>query len=496
MAAGRIRARFGSTPMPARFLNRRFGLLAALCAGVAGLFGWQWGEHRRFEAATAQALVNRGRDITSTLGIIVRSQRRFGLLVARERIESTLQALIHPGDLEGLALLGPTGETIASAGRPIDLSPEALRSRAVHWRGHELVLLNLMDLGQAGGAGEERPLPPAVVVSGQRMPKATRPPAARPGADGGAAPSPRFIFGRPAWMDEAEYAALLRTQGVHSLVITLSTAELRRAVRGDFLLRALVGAMGLGVAVVSGLAWRNRSRSAELQLRLIKAGEMNGHLAQMNLAAAGLAHETRNPLNLIRGHAQLVSMDPAADPRWRAHAAAILEEADRVTVQLNQFIDYAKPRQPVLGPVDLAALAADVGRTLGPDLEEKRVTLLLPAAPVRVAADEALLRQALFNLVLNAIQAVETGGRVEVAATTASGGEVTLEVRDDGRGVPEPEREEIFKPYVTRRKDGVGLGLAVVRQIALAHGWEVTCGARAPRGAVFRMTPLRPASAV
>lgn len=482
--------------MPARFLNRRSGLLAALCAGVAGLVGWQWGEHRRFEAAAAQALVNRGRDITSTLGIIVRSQRRFGLLVARERIESTLQALIHPGDLEGLALLGPTGETIASAGRPIDLAPEALRARAVHWRGEELVLLNLMDLGQAGGPGEERPLPPAVVVSGQRLPKAARTPAARPGPEGGTTPSPRVLFGRPAWMDEAEYAALLRTQGVHSLVIALSTEDFRRAVRGDFLLRALVSAMGLGVALVSSLAWRNRSRSSELQLRLIKAGEMNGHLAQMNLAAAGLAHETRNPLNLIRGHAQLVAMDQAADPRWRAHAAAILEEADRVTVQLNQFIDYAKPRQPVLGPVDLAALAADVGRTLGPDLEEKRVTLLLPAVPVRVAADEALLRQALFNLVLNAIQAVEAGGRVEVAAAAGAGGEVTLEVRDDGRGVPEAEREEIFKPYVTRRKDGVGLGLAVVRQIALAHGWEVTCGAREPRGAVFRMAPLRPASTV
>jgi signal transduction histidine kinase len=189
-------------------------------------------------------------------------------------------------------------------------------------------------------------------------------------------------------------------------------------------------------------------------------------------------------------------MDPAADPRWRAHAAAILEEADRVTVQLNQFIDYAKPRQPVFGPVDLAALAADVGRTLGPDLEEKRATLVLPAAPVRVAADEALLRQALFNLVLNAIQAVEVGGRVEVAAVTGPGGEVTLEVRDDGRGVAEADREEIFKPYVTHRKDGVGLGLAVVRQIALAHGWEITCLAQEPRGAVFRMAPLRPASSV
>jgi signal transduction histidine kinase len=85
---------------------------------------------------------------------------------------------------------------------------------------------------------------------------------------------------------------------------------------------------------------------------------------------------------------------------------------------------------------------------------------------------------------------------VEVAATSSPGGEVTLEVRDDGRGVAEADREEIFKPYVTQRKDGVGLGLAVVRQIALAHGWEITCGAHQPRGAVFRMAPLRPSSAV
>jgi signal transduction histidine kinase len=85
---------------------------------------------------------------------------------------------------------------------------------------------------------------------------------------------------------------------------------------------------------------------------------------------------------------------------------------------------------------------------------------------------------------------------VEVAATSGPGGAVTLEVRDDGRGVAEADREEIFKPYVTQRKDGVGLGLAVVRQIALAHGWEITCWAHQPRGAVFRMAPLRPSSAV
>ena len=483
----------------------------ALIGGGAAICAWQWGEHERFKEASSQALINRGRDITSTLGIVVGSQRRYGNLVAKDRIESALQGLIHPGELESIAILGATGETIASAGRPVELTPEMLRARGVYWREHELMLMNLMDLGVSGGPPDEKSLPAAVVVSGARMTKALRTPPSRspgsrgpesrgpgagpPGAGGdGSAASTRFPYSRPSWMDKEEYDALIKTQGVHSLVISLSTAEMRQVVRGDFLLRFLVGAMASGAALVSALAWRNLSRNAELQIRLVKAGEMNSHLAQMNFAAAGLAHETRNPLNLIRGLAQMIALQARESPKLQEHASAIIEEADRVTVQLNQFIDYSKPRQAHFAPVDVPRLVADVARTLLPDIEDKQIRLEPATTALTVDADEQLFRQALFNLLLNAVQAVEAGGRIEVRWRLTEEAGAVVEVADDGPGVPEGDRAEIFKPYVTKRPKGVGLGLAIVHQIVAAHRWEVGCLANEPRGAVFRLSHLRPSA--
>ncbi|MFM9030564.1 MAG: sensor histidine kinase [Opitutaceae bacterium] len=471
--------------------GQKLGLHAALVGVTLGLCGWQWNEHRRFRETAAQSLINRGRDITSTLGIVIGSQRRFGLLVSKERIEASLQALIQPGSLESIIVLGATGETIASAGRPVEITPAMLRERGVFWREQELVLMNLADFGSPGPGPEDKPLPSAVVVSNPRFSKALRAPqrpSANPGAENAA---PRAPFGRPTWMSQEEYEGLIRTQGVHSLVISLSTVETDRAVRADLWLRLLVAAMGSGAALVSSLAWRNFNRNSELRIRLLKAGEMNSHLARLNLVAAGLAHETRNPLNLIRGHAQLVSTDTSAAPDLREHAGAILEEADRVTVQLNQFIDYAKPRQPQLAPVELARLAADVARTLLPDIEDKGVKLTTSPEALVVEADPQLFRQALFNLILNAIQAVGTGGRVDVDWRVTPDSGVVIEVRDDGPGVPEELRGEIFKPYVTKRPGGAGLGLAIVWQIVATHGWEIVCLGNAPRGAIFRISHAR-----
>ena len=483
----------------------------ALLGGGAGVCGWQWGEHQRFKEASAQALVNRGRDITSTLGIVVSSQRRFGNLVSKDRIELALQGLIHPGELESVGILGATGETIASAGRAVELTPEMLRAGGVYWREQELTLMNLMDLGVYGGAADDKVLPAAVVISGSRMTKALRSPPNRtsgsrgpearppgsasvvPGSEG-AAPPPRFPYSRPPWMDKEEYDALIKTQGVHSLVISLSTEDMRRVVRGDFLLRALVSAMASGAALISALAWRNVSRNSELQIRLVKAGEMNSHLAQMNFAAAGLAHETRNPLNLIRGLAQMIALQAQDAPKLKEHASAIVEEADRVTVQLNQFIDYSKPRQAHLVPVEVPRLVADVARTLLPDIEDKQIQLEPATQSLTVEADEQLFRQALFNLLLNAVQAVEPGGHIQIRWQVLDDSVARLEVCDDGPGVAEADRAEIFKPYVTKRPKGVGLGLAIVQQIVAAHRWEIVCLPHEPRGAVFRLSHLKVAT--
>ncbi len=241
----------------------------------------------------------------------------------------------------------------------------------------------------------------------------------------------------------------------------------------------------------SGLVWRSLGKSSELQLRLVRASELNTHLREMNLAAAGLAHETRNPLNIIRGMAQMLSKQPEAPADVRDKARAIVDETDKITAQLNEFINYSRPREVRRAKLALPSAVDEVVRALNYDVEEKKIRLETRSEPLSIEADEQLFRQALFNLVLNATQAVGRNGRIQIVMQKVNASEAAIEVRDDGPGVPPERRQEIFKPYFTTQQNGTGLGLAVVQQIVLAHGWEIECLANEPKGAVFRITHLK-----
>jgi signal transduction histidine kinase len=107
-----------------------------------------------------------------------------------------------------------------------------------------------------------------------------------------------------------------------------------------------------------------------------------------------------------------------------------------------------------------------------------------------IEADEQLLRQVLFNLILNAVQAAGTHGTIQVV-TQRAGQHAILEIRDDGPGVTAANQTEIFKPYFTTHQKGTGLGLAVVQQIVHAHGWDIACVPNEPKGAVFRISHLK-----
>jgi two-component system sensor histidine kinase AtoS len=139
----------------------------------------------------------------------------------------------------------------------------------------------------------------------------------------------------------------------------------------------------------------------------------------------------------------------------------------------------------------LNRVADEVGRALSFDVEEKQLQLRVTGEALNIEADEQLLRQALFNLALNAVQAVAAKGEIEIRAIKNSAAEATLEVLDNGPGVPVEERAAIFKPYFTTTQKGTGLGLAVVQQIVLAHGWEIECVANEPKGACFRIKHLK-----
>jgi signal transduction histidine kinase len=292
-------------------------------------------------------------------------------------------------------------------------------------------------------------------------------------------------------MSEEDYQAMLQKRGVHSFVIVMSAQPLRVAFDRDFWLRFVIIFFAAISAAGVGLALRNVSKTAELQIRLVRASELNSHLKEMNLAAAGLAHETRNPLNIIRGLSQMLSKQTDAPPDIREKTRVIMDETDKVTAQLTEFINYSRPREVRRSKVALNSAFAEVLRTLAHDLEEKKIRVETGGEQLSIGADDQLLRQVLFNLLINAIQAVNEGGQIQISAKRENAAEASLEIRDDGTGVSPEQRLEIFKPYFTTHQKGTGLGLAVVSQIVLAHGWEIQCLGNQPKGAIFRITHLK-----
>lgn len=491
-----------------------YGILLAIW-GVT--LGWQVAEHARVRQSERAALLNRAKDISNTLGLVMRSQRRFGV-ISKERLESTLRDLIQPGELDAIALLNAAGEVVASSGDSIDLQPRGVVRSGEHWDRETVTLVNLIDLGTNVTQNAETPNPTIILPRPEHFgPSETnRPPRPPPesrtnfvaglspnAAEGTNAPrrsggrnrprggEGRPSFGRPPWMSEEEHKSLIQKQGVHSFVIVMSTQSFQALCHRDLWLRAVIGVLATVSVVGSGLAWRNLAKSSELQIRLVRASELNLHLKEMNLAAAGLAHETRNPLNIIRGLAQMITKQEDASPEVRKKSRDILNETDRVTAQLNEFINYSRPRELRQTAVVLGAVMAEVVHALSYDLEEKYISLQVLAEPFAIEADEQMLRQTLFNLVLNAVQAVDTKGEIEVRAGKRSGTEAFLEVADHGPGVAPENRAEIFKPYFTTHQKGTGLGLAVVQQIVSAHGWEIECLPNEPTGAVFRITHLK-----
>ena len=492
--------------------RRNLAVYVLLAAVWVVMAAWQAEEHFRFRAAAKADLRSRSKDIANTVSACVRGLRSRGTVVLQERLEPVLDEMINgrsnelvqASELLGIALLNAAEEPIASAGRPIDFSQKDILQQGEHWGVRSVTFANPVDLGASV-------LPPiheltntfheGGPISGDSQSNALRRAAASTPAGSvtnqasrtdaqARAGRPRGLRGMIAG-HEAEFRSLLEKRALHGLVIAMSTEAFEAASTRDFWLRTFIVALAAVSAAGGSVAWRNLVKSSDLQIRLVRASELNTHLKEMNLAAAGLAHETRNPLNIIRGLAQMISKQPQAAPEIRDKSLDIISQSDKVAAQLNEFINYSRPREVRRSVLALGSVVNEVVRTLNYDLEEKKIQLHVKGDPLSIEADEQLLRQALFNLLLNAIQAVDGSGEIQIVAERRSASEGVLEVRDNGPGVPPERRSEVFKPYFTTQTQGTGLGLAVVQQIVLAHGWEIECQPNEPKGAVFRIRHLK-----
>lgn len=212
------------------------------------------------------------------------------------------------------------------------------------------------------------------------------------------------------------------------------------------------------------------------------------HLRTQRLEAvaelsASLAHEIKNPLASIRSAVEQIGHAPRATPDERTLAQLIVRESDRLSRLLSEFLDFARVRVSRIERLDLGTVAkgaASLVATHPGRPDGVTVAVQTPPEPLLIEGDEDLLHRALFNLVLNAVQASPPGGVVRVSVMPASPGDappgVALEqggaavrVEDHGPGIPVEVRDRLFDPFFTTKPGGSGLGLAIVHRAIEAH---------------------------
>ncbi len=210
-------------------------------------------------------------------------------------------------------------------------------------------------------------------------------------------------------------------------------------------------------------------------------------LAVVGEMAAAMSHEVRTPLGILRSSAQVLLREPGLSAEGREVCGFIISETERLNKLVSTLMESAKPNLPEFKAVNLNELALQSAAMLKTQAEKKRIQVeCIESAPVLAACDAEQMTQVFLNLLLNAIQVLSEDGHIRITVSTVPGYAVIV-IEDDGPGIPEDQRKTVFDPFFTQRPGGIGLGLAVVRQIVLAHHGEISVHQSSMRGAEFRV---------
>ena len=239
---------------------------------------------------------------------------------------------------------------------------------------------------------------------------------------------------------------------------------------------------------------RRADRVLALRLAQNRALEENLHmserLASMGRVVASIAHEIRNPLGIIRSSAELLLRRAGhTDPRTSDILQAIYDESVRLSQTVNDFLDYARPRQPRQDDVDLALVLGQVLDFQKGHIEQQGVQVELELGKsLPVKGDKDLLYRALYNLVANSLQAMEGAGTLRVSGRMHADGHVELTLKDSGPGFDPEHLPRVMDPFFTTKDSGTGLGLPIVNSIISSHGGSIHLETAAEGGAVARIS--------
>jgi two-component system, NtrC family, sensor histidine kinase HydH len=442
---------------PVRISRRsRWAWLISTFVLSAALLGSSYVNHRRVVAAAASLSHGQGEDLLDHV-----RQR-----LSNESLDSApLDSILHDRTSSGLryiALVNPEGEWIAEAGTPIG-------SRDGYPQGQPPRGGGLQDLGgryrvwdfvmrrpppRTDGSSRADSIPAEESARGTTQERGTASRGLEERQEGRGRPRPTSVV--------IEYEPVVAWQ---------LAAEARRS----FALSAVTTVMLLTVT----LGFWRLSTSHEEQQRRLEQQERLGMLGEMS---AVLAHEIRNPLASLKGHAQLLAERLSTETPERKKADRIVQEAQRLEALTSDLLDFARS-----GPIQLRP--ADPVQVVEASVQEVGVDAFVvhsADAPSTWSMDERRMRQALTNIMRNAAQATPEGSRSEVSVAQENG-TLVFAIRDHGPGVPAGDEKRIFSPFYTTRTSGTGLGLAVAQRVAEIHHGSITATNHPNGGAVFRI---------
>jgi two-component system sensor histidine kinase PilS (NtrC family) len=251
----------------------------------------------------------------------------------------------------------------------------------------------------------------------------------------------------------------------------------------------ITSAAAFAMALLSGLLTeQNRKTRRELKAMEthVKRVEKMAYMGEM---AAGLAHEIRNPLASLVGSIQLMKEEQGYNPDHQKLMNIILRETDRLSTLVNDFLFFARPPSGKPEQLNLKAIIEDIVSLFEKDNTHAKRCILRKklAEDCWVIMDPAHFRQILWNLLLNAAEAIEDNGVIEIKTSKLKNHDISVQVSDNGCGMPADVVQSIFNPFYTTKSEGTGLGLSIVHRILEAYDGRLDVSSKEGEGTRFSL---------
>ncbi len=213
-------------------------------------------------------------------------------------------------------------------------------------------------------------------------------------------------------------------------------------------------------------------------------------LAHLGTMVATVSHEIKSPLGIVRSTAEILKKRILkVAPANENLAQIIIDETSRLNTIVTEFLDFARPQQPILKEIDIHVILDRVVRFISPMAEEQQVSIdtVFNSEKLVKQGDEDMLYRAFLNILLNGIQAMKNGGKLTIATEKLPDGKARIGLSDTGPGMTPEKMEQIFQPFFTDKSKGTGLGLAIVRNSIASHKGQIFVNSKINDGTTFNI---------